>query len=386
MIANASAGVHLHNPAAQPAADETFAASQLHVSNILLRGLAEMVRSRGVTPELLLGQAAEQIYTEPPEQTRTVKDLGPLLSHAVRLTREPALGLYWGSRASESSFGVLGPLVGTARSLRHAIALIAQFHPLVGEGLELRLTEDREVARLSCHLHAGHGASSIGVLTELLMSGLFRVLKAFGCQDHEIRAVCFEQARPAHANDYAVVFGGKASFGCETTCLELASEALDRPHLHHHAEVYTLLLAQAQRSMRQHSRPTCYAERVRMLLSCSAPAQLPDMAQAARRLGVSVRSLRRRLDAEGTSYRALTQSLLYESACTMLKDPNLTLQEIAHTLGFGDSAAFHRAFRRWSRRTPGAYRASWSTGDRARDDNLRAAASPLPATSRISTG
>ena len=89
------------------------------------------------------------------------------------------------------------------------------------------------------------------------------------------------------------------------------------------------------------------------------------MALVSRELGLSVRSLRRRLLEEGTSYRELTQTLQYESACSMLRNPELTLQAIAHALGFADCSTFHRAFMRWSGSTPGAYREAARSGVRA---------------------
>jgi AraC-like DNA-binding protein len=75
-------------------------------------------------------------------------------------------------------------------------------------------------------------------------------------------------------------------------------------------------------------------------------------------LGLSERSLRRHLADENTSYRRLTQSALHASACSLLRKPALTLQNIAYQLGFSDVAAFHRAFRRWANLTPGEYRST----------------------------
>jgi AraC-like DNA-binding protein len=62
------------------------------------------------------------------------------------------------------------------------------------------------------------------------------------------------------------------------------------------------------------------------------------------------------LEEEGTSFRELTQAALHEAACSMLRNPAVTLQSVAHALGFSDSSAFHRAFRRWCALTPAEYR------------------------------
>jgi AraC-like DNA-binding protein len=77
---------------------------------------------------------------------------------------------------------------------------------------------------------------------------------------------------------------------------------------------------------------------------------------AARLLGVSPRTLNRRLEQEGTTYLSLVERLRRAQAEALLRDPELTIAEIAHLLGYEDAANFGRAFRRWSGDSPGRYR------------------------------
>jgi AraC-like DNA-binding protein len=81
------------------------------------------------------------------------------------------------------------------------------------------------------------------------------------------------------------------------------------------------------------------------------------MKLAARELGISERSLRRRLEDEGSSFRAVTQTVLEETARSMLRNPDLTVHETSYALGFARPTAFHRAFKRWTGITPVQYRA-----------------------------
>jgi AraC-like DNA-binding protein len=80
------------------------------------------------------------------------------------------------------------------------------------------------------------------------------------------------------------------------------------------------------------------------------------MTAVARDLATSERSLRRRLADEGVSYRALVQTVLETRATQMLSDPQRSIQETAHAMGFSDVVAFQRAFKRWKGVTPGEYR------------------------------
>ena len=79
------------------------------------------------------------------------------------------------------------------------------------------------------------------------------------------------------------------------------------------------------------------------------------MAVAARELGISVRSLRRRLAEEGVSYRALVQEKLAEVAIQVLETPGRSVQEAAFATGFSDCTAFHRTFKQWTGVTPAEF-------------------------------
>jgi AraC-like DNA-binding protein len=73
-------------------------------------------------------------------------------------------------------------------------------------------------------------------------------------------------------------------------------------------------------------------------------------------LGMSVRTLRRRLTDRGTSYRQIVDDLRREMAIKYLRDTDMTVEDVAFTLGFNDAASFRRAFRRWTSATPQRFR------------------------------
>lgn len=80
------------------------------------------------------------------------------------------------------------------------------------------------------------------------------------------------------------------------------------------------------------------------------------MQSVARALELSVRSLRRRLAAEGKAYDDVLHEALAIVAKHFLRDPSRTIREIAYEMGFSDPSTFHRAFKRWTGTTPNAFR------------------------------
>lgn len=325
------------------------------VSGILVRALADVLRQRGVAPERLLGGSAEQIFLAPFERRLPLADYQGLLERAIQLTGDPALGLSCGLQAAESSFGLWGPLVSHAETLRHAVRLIQQFHPLMLEQTRLHLTEQLGAARLSCDFPRTHNPADRSI-AELIVAGFVRTLRSFGCAREDMHAVHFEHKTPAHYYAYAEAFGCEVHFGAAFTGVTFCATALDRLHIHRQPELQTLVHAQAERYLSLLSRPQSYSDRVIALLRRQRSGGHPQLSDAARSLGVSSRSLRRRLLDEGTSYRSLLQSILRDSACAMLRDRDRSIQSISRALGFNNSTAFQRAFKRWVNLTPAEYR------------------------------
>ncbi|MGH7438623.1 MAG: helix-turn-helix domain-containing protein, partial [Polyangiaceae bacterium] len=172
------------------------------------------------------------------------------------------------------------------------------------------------------------------------------------------RFAWFEHDRPPHAGEYARVFASRHRFGKQATRIAYDREIADRPQPHPHSATSELLRDEAQRRLERMATADGVAGRLQHYLRAVPLARLPEIAAAARALGLSERSLRRRLTAEGTSYRDAVRAALEASAGRMLRDPAHSIKQVAAALGFADDAAFHRAFKRWTGMTPGDYRRS----------------------------
>jgi AraC-like DNA-binding protein len=132
---------------------------------------------------------------------------------------------------------------------------------------------------------------------------------------------------------------------------------LDLPAPHRDQEVHDVLSALAERRLLRITQRTPYALRVRdLLVRQEHPQRTHDMKAVALSLGLSVRSLRRRLAAEGKSYNSVVREALAIVAKHLLRDKQRTIQETAYEMGFSDASTFHRAFKSWTGTTPSAYR------------------------------
>lgn len=87
-----------------------------------------------------------------------------------------------------------------------------------------------------------------------------------------------------------------------------------------------------------------------------AAAGFPTLEQTARRLGVTARTLRRRLCEEGGRYAVLMEAARLRDAVILLDNPAVEIHQIAEQLAYQDPANFTRAFRKWTGKTPSQYR------------------------------
>ena len=95
-----------------------------------------------------------------------------------------------------------------------------------------------------------------------------------------------------------------------------------------------------------------FAEEVRSTISKELSGGNPCAGNIAGRVGVSERTLRRRLQAAGTSYQTLLDERRYDAALRYLRDDGCSLLEVGFLLGFSDSSGFARACKRWTGKTP----------------------------------
>jgi AraC-like DNA-binding protein len=95
---------------------------------------------------------------------------------------------------------------------------------------------------------------------------------------------------------------------------------------------------------------------VQRLIKDALPGGIPGISQLAEHMGLSNRTLTRRLSESGTTFRKLIEKTQKDISMDLLKNPNRSVGEIAFQTGFSEQSAFNRAFKRWTGQTPVEYR------------------------------
>ena len=156
---------------------------------------------------------------------------------------------------------------------------------------------------------------------------------------------------------YTDAIHGHISFAGERDEIEIPRHWLDQPSPYYHGELWQQTQQSLSRRLKElgEQQAGTYSQHVSAILRTSEPP-LPDLGQVAKNLHVSERTLNRRLQSEGISFRQLKSRALANWAKIYLGQTRSSVESIAANLGYKDTANFRRAFRKSTGATPSEYR------------------------------
>ncbi len=311
--------------------------------------LADVAEVLGVSRERLFeAWDLSEDELEDPDRTLDLRTLRRLVATTRRLSGEEALGLLLGSRMQIANHGNLGFAVMTAPTLRACIETAIRFAPTRTRALELSLHLEDAMCAVVIEERADFGDARDVVLVALVV-GIWHIAQALA-GTAVVGDVEFGFPAPSYAARFSSLAPGRLRFEQPQTRLVFDAGVLDLPVRTADPAAHRRAREQCERELAQYA--PADVPKLRALLGESPP---PTLLEAAKRLGVSARTLKRRLRDEQTTFGEVRASVLTERAVLLLRQGR-TLDEIAEQLGYADGTSFGRAFRRWTGESPGRQR------------------------------
>jgi AraC-like DNA-binding protein len=278
--------------------------------------------------------------------TLDIETFHRLAVDARLLTGEPALGLRLGERWGIQAHGALGVAAMSSRSVRELLALIQRYIGLRIAFLSLRVETHGGEARAVLREILPLGQVR-GMVLEAVVSSIKCVLDDVSMGVCQVTAAAFGFPAPAYADDAAAVLGCAVRYGQDWTGLALPERMMDLPLKTSDPRAFRLAEQLCQRELLEVQASSSWVARVQRVL-LESRVGFPSLAQTARQLHVTPRTLHRRLVHEGSSYRVILDDLRHRTAVEQLASGHATIQEVSYILGYSDLANFRRAFRRWT--------------------------------------
>lgn len=316
--------------------------------------MPEVLRDFGVAPEALF--RAEGIPIDlfsDPDHAIPFEVLSRLLARCVRETGRDDLALLICEKAGASNLGLIGFLLQQAPDVRSALGVLVRYLHHTDQGGVPFLSESADQVSLGYSIYApvAEGCDQIYDGAIAVGTNIMRALCGPQWSPTEVR---LSRRRPPAPAAYERFFGAPVRFDSEESAILFPARWLEtsRPG----ADGALRRMLQEQIDLLE-VEETGLSERVIRLLRSALLTGSPSVDQVSAHLGITRRTLARRLEAEGTTFKQLSDAIHYEVAQQLLLNTSLSLTRIGLALNYSEASAFTRAFRKWSGTSPRNWRA-----------------------------
>lgn len=316
--------------------------------------LLPVLREAGVDPEPLLCEAGL-----PPRAFDHSDNVVPFVAlcraaHlAAERTGQADIGLRAGMRADLKALGVLGYFIANADSVGHGLQALREFLHVHDQGAAVTLGEEDGIASLGYEVLdpgiVGADQMTFGALA--IAANLLRTL----CGPRfELRAVTFACHGPGDAALFRSFFRSPLRFDGERSAVAFDASWLHQPIEGADRYMRELLIPRLMAADAERGRD--FDDRIRRVVRTLLASGRCSADAAAGAFNMSRRSLTRRLEDAGSSFRRVVDEARFDAARRLLESSRVDIVEVAATLGYADSSTFARAFRRWSGLSPALWR------------------------------
>ncbi|MGO4339905.1 AraC family transcriptional regulator [Labrys sp. KB_33_2] len=325
----------------------------------ILSSLLKMLSDEGVSTDSILRGVEIKLYD--PSDPRTcvsTRQLLDVIRRAIKLSRRPHLGLRFGLSVTLNNYGLYGLTMQSAPRLRNLLDFMTRYDKASDPIVRFVFSEEPAMAMVSFHPPCDrHWEKDLYVfLIEYALGVSLRCGYELLGTDWKISAIDLSSAEPADSRVYVDTFNCPINYGRPNDRILFHLDLLDRKPKQGFAPTFALMKGLYEGQFDQCLPSQAIEARIHAMMvergtSSASFEKVSDW------LGMSSRTLRRRLAVEGTSFRLIINRMRMEQAAKLLLETDLTIGAIAERLGYSDTSNFGHAFRAGMKTSPSDYRA-----------------------------
>ncbi|HQV40864.1 MAG: AraC family transcriptional regulator [Moraxellaceae bacterium] len=305
--------------------------------------LSELMREAGLDSSLLAHQDARL----------GAGDFIRLMQVVMRRTEDEFIGLGRGTKSKPGTFSMMAHAVINCANLGKAIQRSVQFYKLVDMPLETRLERGETESRLVLDFPALESRENV---LEAMVFTSVRFWSWLTGKNLELQSILFDFSEPPQADEFRRLFKGRVVYNASYNALVFPTAWLSLPLVQNPLSLSKFLKDSLALIIVGNAQPIGLPEQIRAIISKEYGNSFPDFAQVCEQLNMTPQTLRRRLKEENTSYQEIKDSIRKDASFYYLGKEELSIDEIALMMGFSEASSFHRAFKKWTGRTPAGYR------------------------------
>jgi len=328
------------------------------VTGSYLQPLLETAAARGVDARALAQAAGLSMALDPLPESLAACDYIALLAAGAELAGDAHFGLHVGERVRLGTYSVYGLILLACADFAQALEQTQRYEQLAHDLGRSRLDLD-PAAGVARYTWTSHFPDASRHLAESVFAGIRTFGSWLAGRPLAPLRLAFAHASDADAAEYERVLGMAPEFGAEAhlACFDAALLAMPVPNAD--AGMYPVLQRHAERLLQdrqeERERHGIVAE-VRACVIRNLANDRVRLAGIAGELGLSPRTLQRKLADAGASFQQVLDAARHALAQDYLRQRGLSLADIAFLLGYQEQSAFTHAFREWSGMNPGAWR------------------------------
>ncbi|MEP4148852.1 MAG: AraC family transcriptional regulator [Halioglobus sp.] len=275
--------------------------------------------------------------------------------NALDLTGDPTIGLKLGEPFLPQRYGLFGYALLSAETFRHALAITENFGRLTFSFFNFSFGVEGPRAWFSISDPPPIEQALIDVYLDRDMSAARVDFAEVLGDSFVMERVLLPHDGKGHQQIYREHFGCPIEFGATDGRFYFSSDLLDKHLPKSDPESSRHLQQQCQMLIAKMSSHGSFIDEVRLLM-LARPGYFPDIDSLAQNIGMSTRTLRRRLKNEGRTFREVLEEIRYGLAREYLANTHLPMDEISSLLGYTEPGNFSHAFKRWSGLSPSIWR------------------------------
>jgi AraC-like DNA-binding protein len=321
--------------------------SRLAIARLKSAGVpvVPLLRHVGLTPEAIAD----------PEERLSVRSQVALLDEAAIALKDDCLGFTLARDHDPREIGLLYYVMASSQTLGDGLKRVARYSRITNEALVVGYREGNLI-NLS---YSGVPRHSDRHQMEFCMFGLLRICRMLTGQNIVPQYFSIAHHRAGGTSEMARFVGTKVEFGADKDEFALNLDARELPLIHADTYLNDLLLKYCEAALvDRRDNVSQLRTRVENAISSLLPHGRVVVDDVARSLGMSKRTLARKLSDEGSNFTEILQQLRRDLAVRYLDDRKLHVSKIAWLLGFRDVSAFTHACKRWTGKTPSQMRAA----------------------------
>lgn len=320
------------------------------VRSTALDGWHDMLADKGHRLEDNIAERTRAPHCE----SISLQDFVSFSEGVVQQARDVAIPWLVGTHYDLANLGEIGPAILSANSVGVALRRLVNYFALLQDSTDIELDRNEQTATVSYRILSPDiwprhqdAMFTLGIVSQILRqgqgSGWDQIDFAFEAERHDMRG------------DIGHVLQAPCTFGADTNQIRFPASFLD---LAFKSGPQPSDVGALNRAIAQQRRQTPIIDRMAELVFRDLNAFAFDQTRLAREIGMSERTMRRKLALAGSSYQqVLDECRMRQAVFEFQARSELSIAQIAFRLGYAEHSSFTRAFQRWSGMAPQSYRA-----------------------------